>query len=60
MANVPRVTDITGKQSREDAAAERDWQRTRQRFRNDNFKHAYGTPEAKAAWLRRINKTRSA
>ena len=59
MSNVPRVHQITKAKSREELAAEREWQRERKRFRDLNAKHAFGTPEAKAAWKARIQRTRS-
>lgn len=59
MSNVPRVHQVTKAKSRDELAAEREWERERKRFRDINSKHAYGTPEAKAAWLARIKRSRS-
>lgn len=50
---------MTGKASQEAAAAEREWRRTRSRFRNDTVRYGFGTDAAKAAWKQRIQKTRS-
>jgi len=59
MANVPRISDITGKKSQDALRDEREWARCRRDFQNDQAKNNYGTPESKEAWKRRINKTRS-
>jgi hypothetical protein len=56
---VPRIVDVTGKQSREDAALQRECERKRKDFRDDTSRYGYGTPEGKAAWLARIRRTRS-
>jgi hypothetical protein len=60
MAQVPRIKEITGKQSREDAAAEREWSAARKRYQDDKAKHGFGTDTGKAAWKRRTQNTRSA
>jgi len=50
---------MTAKESADDLAAKREWERTRKQFQNDKAKHGFGTSESKAAWLRRIQRTRS-
>jgi hypothetical protein len=57
--HVPRIAEITGKLSAEQSRAERDWQRARKIARDCNSKHAFGSAEGKAEWLRRIQRTRS-
>jgi hypothetical protein len=59
MSQVPRVPDITGKKTAEQVRDEREWQRARRPFNDIKAKFGYGTPEAKAEWLRRIRQTRS-
>ncbi len=57
--NVPRVKEITGKKTVEQERDEREWKRARKPFAEDTKKYGFGTPESKAAWLRRIQRTRS-
>lgn len=59
MANVPRISDITGKPSNDDVAAKREWDAARKRYRCDSARYTFGTKESKEAWQRRIAKTRS-
>lgn len=59
MSEVPRAQQFTGKLSREEAAAQREWDKARKRFNNDTAKYGYGTEAAKKAWKERIYKTRS-
>lgn len=59
MANVPRISDITGKKSGEETRNDREWQRYRKQFQNDTAKHGFGTDTSKEAWRRRADKTRS-
>ena len=56
---VPRATDQTGRQSAQERALEREWTRARALYRQDTQRWGFGTEKAKAAWLRRIEKTRS-
>lgn len=60
MSTVPRVSEVTGKKSLADLAAEREWKKARERFNNDRSRYGYGTPEGKKAWQARIARTRSA
>jgi len=57
--NVPRVTEITGKKAVEQERDEREWKKARKPFLDDLAKHGFATAEAKAAWKRRIERTRS-
>jgi len=57
--HVPRIVEITGKPSAEQIRSDRDWQRARKIARDSNSKHAFGSAEGKAEWLRRIERTRS-
>ena len=57
--NVPRIQEITGKKSVEQERDEREWKKARKPFNDDKAKYGFGTPEAKAAWKRRIERTRS-
>lgn len=59
MSQVPRIKTITGKASKEDLAAQREYERLKKGFQNDRSKFAFGTPEAKKAWQERIRRTRS-
>ena len=57
--HVPRIAEITGKPSAEQIRSDRDWKRARKIARDSNSKHAFGSAEGKAEWLRRIQRTRS-
>lgn len=59
MPNVPRANQLTKSKSRLEKSQQREWDRERANFRDLNSKHAFGTPEAKAAWLARVRRTRS-
>lgn len=51
---------MTGKQSREDLAAQREWAAARERFNNDKVRYGSRNGESWQAWKRRIQNTRSA
>jgi hypothetical protein len=57
--HVPRIVEITGKQSADDMRAAREFRRMREQFKNATAKYGYGTPEGKRERKRRIANTRS-
>lgn len=57
--HVPRIVEITGKLSTEQSRADREWKRMQITVRESNLKHTFGSPEGKAEWLRRVQRTRS-
>jgi hypothetical protein len=57
--NIPRVSQLTKSKSRNELAAQREWDKAHKRLADIKQKHPYGTPEAKAAWLAQVRKTRS-
>jgi hypothetical protein len=57
--NVPRVSEMTGRPPQDDTRTARDWQRARADLREATSRFAFGTPEAKREWLRKVRSTRS-
>jgi len=56
---VPRLVDMTGHKSAEDKAVDREHERQRQLFKYETKKYGFGTQNAKHAWKRRTERTRS-